>query len=163
MSGDGDKLICGAASWELVGEVPPGGARAVRKAVSLASEMTGMTITQTTGAEYVPIHIKLEFVSTERLLRASGEAGSEAIGLAISRHTASGINRSEILLDRSFFEATQRTNADTGVLLVLHELGHAIGLGHSAAQSSVMYPTLTMNEHITSEDVAAFHAVMPDC
>ena len=39
---------------------------------------------------------------------------------------------------------------------LLHELGHAVGIGHSADDSSVMYPKLIDKASVTTADQAAF-------
>lgn len=39
---------------------------------------------------------------------------------------------------------------------LIHELGHAVGIGHSADDGSVMYPKLTGKASVTTADQAAF-------
>jgi predicted Zn-dependent protease len=39
---------------------------------------------------------------------------------------------------------------------LLHELGHAVGIGHSADDGSVMYPKLIDKASVTTADQAAF-------
>lgn len=47
---------------------------------------------------------------------------------------------------------------------ILHELGHAAGLGHSAQSTSVMYPTLpaaTAKRSLTADDISGLQAAYP--
>jgi hypothetical protein len=165
LSGQGDKLMCGPISWELVGEVPPGGRTAVMEAVELLSTLTGLTVQPADQVGIAAVPFTLEFVSASELARAAAGygGGNEAIGLAITMHSSVGITSSQILLSEPFFSAALASNEDQAVLVVLHELGHALGLGHSADPSSVMYPYLSAQGRITDADVVAFKAVTPSC
>ncbi|MEN6605356.1 MAG: matrixin family metalloprotease [Bryobacteraceae bacterium] len=53
-----------------------------------------------------------------------------------------------------------RVNADTDLYSVtLHELGHALGLGHSDRPGSVMYPYYRRADKLAGEDIAAIRAL----
>ncbi len=47
--------------------------------------------------------------------------------------------------------------------LLLHELGHALGLGHSKDKNSVMYPIVTNTVKLASGDVAGIRAFTKEC
>jgi hypothetical protein len=159
----GDKLICGPVTWELVGDYPAGGRKAVEEAVSLASEMTGVPIKPEDDVPVPAVEITFEYVPSADLRGASEAANGDTIGLAITQHTTFGITASEILLDEPYFDTALRSDYDSAVLVVLHEIGHAFGLGHSDLKDSLMYPYSTSGSRIFEEDVAAFSAVVPNC
>jgi hypothetical protein len=161
--GHGDGLICGRVAWELVGEAPRGGHEAVEEAVDLLSSMTGLKVDPSTDVVAPAVRITVEFVSARAIEEAAEGGEGETIGLALTSHSAFGINASEILLNEPFFKSSLRSDSDEGVLVVLHELGHALGLGHSDSSESLMYPSISGETHITDADVAAFQAVMPKC
>jgi hypothetical protein len=51
------------------------------------------------------------------------------------------------------------TNTDV-FTVALHELGHALGLGHSASSSAVMYPTYSgVKSGLTSDDISGIQAI----
>jgi hypothetical protein len=159
----GDRLICGPVTWELVGDYPVGGRNAVEEAVELASQMTGVAINPVEEVAVPAVEITFEYVSSAELESHTTGSGDHAIGLAITQHTTFGITESEVLLDREFFDNALSSNPDQAVLTVLHEIGHAFGLGHSDLDQSLMYPYISARTRIFEEDVAAFAAVAPDC
>jgi hypothetical protein len=162
-SDQGDQLVCGAKSWKVVGEAPPGGTDTVAESMDLLSSMTGMTVKPDSEVAAPAVHITFEFVSREEIEQRSEGTGGETIGLAITTHTTFGINHSEILLNQPFFEEALDHNRDEAALVVLHELGHALGLGHTEDPESLMHPTISASTRITDADVVAFNAVAPDC
>jgi hypothetical protein len=159
----GDKLICGPVTWELVGDYPAGGRKAVEEAVALASEMTGVNIRPDKDVPVAAVEITFEYVPSAEIRGASNAASADSIGLAITYHTSFGITNSDIMLDEPYFERALAANHDEAVLVVLHEIGHAFGLGHSDLPDSVMYAYATGKTRIFEQDVAAFAAVVPKC
>ncbi|MDR2373863.1 MAG: matrixin family metalloprotease [Bifidobacteriaceae bacterium] len=159
----GDRLICGPVTWELVGDYPRGGATAVAEAVALASQMTGVPIKPVDEVAIPAVEITFEYVPSSDLLAYSDTASADTIGLALTQHTSFGITESQVLLDEPYFVTTLSKNRDEAVLVILHEIGHAFGLGHSDRKDSLMYPYATGNTRIFEEDVAAFLTVVPDC
>jgi hypothetical protein len=159
----GDKLICGPVTWELLGDVPGGGRKAVQEAVDLAAEMTGVSIEPVRQVDIPAVEITFEYVPSRELQGSSTKAGGDTIGLALTQHTSFGITESQILLDEPFFDTALRSNHDEAVLTILHEIGHAFGLGHSNVPDSLMYPSTSGRSRITAEDVAAFATVAPSC
>ncbi|MDR2252780.1 MAG: matrixin family metalloprotease [Bifidobacteriaceae bacterium] len=127
--------------------------------------MTGLTISPADEIQWATVEFTIEFVSPAEIVAAAGDSGGEgeAIGLAITTHGTFGITDSEILLNEPYFEAALRSASDEAVLVVLHELGHALGLGHSDDPDSLMYPLISARTHITDADVVAFNAAAPDC
>ena len=47
--------------------------------------------------------------------------------------------------------------------LLLHELGHALGLGHSGDKKSVVYPIVSTNVKLSAGDVAGIRAFTKNC
>jgi hypothetical protein len=159
----GDKLICGPVTWELIGDYPAGGRKAVQEAVDLAGQMTGVTIRPVEDVTAPAVRITFEYVPSSELRGYSDVAGGDTIGLALTQHTSFGITSSQVLLDQPYFLTTLAQNQDEAILTILHEVGHAFGLGHSDVKGSLMYPYSSGSSHIAEEDVAAFATVAPDC
>jgi hypothetical protein len=164
--GQGHGLICGDIAWRIEGDMPAGGEEAIEQATELVNSMTGLNLERVDDKEPPGIPITFEFISAGEMAKESqGSSGGEgeAVGLARTWPSGLGIYRADVLLNEPFFEDAHRADSEEGVLTVLHELGHALGLGHSDVPDSVMYPYVSSEIRITATDVAAFRAVVPDC
>lgn len=57
----------------------------------------------------------------------------------------------------------KRVNAKKESALYLHELGHALGLGHGAAKADVMYPIVETNNELSPGDIEGIRALTKIC
>jgi hypothetical protein len=155
-------LVCGGVSWEIVGDTPLGGEDSIMEALELVTAMTGLVMEKDGEETSALIPITFEFVSAAYLAGEGGGHG-ERLGQARVWGSHAGVFRADVELSVPHFEESYREDSDNGSLVVLHELGHALGLGHSDMRESLMYPYATPEAHITATDVAAFQAVIPNC
>lgn len=65
--------------------------------------------------------------------------------------------KSEILMGDSTSTARQRSS------LYLHEIGHVLGLGHSADTASIMHPVITQQVQLNRSDVDAVRTYTKSC
>lgn len=141
-----------------LGEAPAHLAAVVTRAVGRLSAATGLTFeelgpTAYTGSAGDPTRAGWP-ADTDLLLTVAGErdvpelAGAPVGYATLHRSAWSGadarIQRAEVVLEREYLRSGDPTGAEAGAVgqLVMHELGHAVGLAHSADRTQVMYPRI---------------------
>ena len=141
-------------------------ALATRDAVTELGELTGLEFTpitasaHTAGDDPAPRSntIQIIWVDRDTGLLEDHELGSaevwhlEVIDRLIVFQAVVQLS-DEILTKHGPDTAARTTSVRT---TLLHELGHAVGIGHSADDGSVMYPKLIDKASVTTADQAAF-------
>jgi Matrixin len=72
----------------------------------------------------------------------------------------------KVILEASAAFRAQYVNTQSRAriaLLFAHELGHDIGLGHSAAKTDIMYPVLNDQTRLGAGDIAGAKAILKPC
>lgn len=145
---------------------PRGSLTEIKTAVALIARATGLTFTYAGTTTVVPGRTPGDYPSDTQLIIAwAPDADVAGVGGAtyLPGRTESGddaliIDRGMVVLDATSSEAG---GATTGRLL-LHELGHAVGLAHPLIDdpNEIMYPLLTAGAAAWGAgDLAGLHAV----
>jgi hypothetical protein len=85
--------------------------------------------------------------------------------VGLGEPTSVDVTNREIVSGEGTFERDYFLSAseDELVALVAHELGHALGLGHSGDKADVMYPIVTTIRGLGPGDVAGIKAISRPC
>jgi hypothetical protein len=163
--GEPVKVPCGPVSVVLVpGEaVPEAAGEVVDQTVSLAAEMSGLYLQESESVGDGVALVQFEFVPFEAIVQRVGYGTAETIGVTLTGYDPEGMLVSTILIDRSYFDYAWPKDPDGVVFSILHQMGHALGLGDSTNAGSLMYPDRLKDSRVTAPDVAAFAALVPKC
>ena len=141
-------------------------ALATRDAVTELAELTGLEFTpitasaHTTGDDPAPRSntIQIIWVDRDTGLLEDHELGSAEVWHLEVIDRLIVFQAVVLLSDEILTKHDPGTAAGTASVrtTLLHELGHTVGIGHSADDGSVMYPKLTGKASVTTADQAAF-------
>ena len=90
------------------------------------------------------------------------QSNNEAtVGLAASKKTATGlISHTNVYIgEKAKFNNAQDLTRDEAYTVMIHEIGHALGLHHSKDPLSIMYPTVDAKQEIREEDLQILYKI----
>jgi len=127
--------------------------QAFSQAAAQWSAVTPLSFTEVTGSTPADI----------RVLWAKGDHGDgwpfDGIGTVLAHGFYPPPNGGEIAGDIHFDDA-ETWNLEFAKLVALHELGHALGLKHSATADSIMWPYFNISKKVLHpDDIAGIHAL----
>ena len=140
---------------------PPGGLDVLTDAVTQAAAMTGLELrTSTTNSAATQMKIAFRHEDHDHGLEGS------AIGIARTQSVQSGsmtyIASAEISLEIEWFADSIGPQHDVATMVVLHEIGHSLGLGHATDSGSILYHSAGATAPSDS-DRQAFNALNVGC
>jgi hypothetical protein len=138
----------------LTAGAPSGASAAVRAAVERIASVSGLPLRYGDAAEP---QITVSYVPTSTVQRLGHE--DDAVG--VTRTTAAAGAYVHADVDIAADAVVNRTGSATAGLVLLHELMHAVGLGHATATDEVMAPVLDPQKapDLGLGDVAALESV----
>ena len=141
-------------------------ALATRDAVTELGELTGLEFTSITGSTHTvgdnpapqPNTIQIIWVNRDTGLLEDHELGSAEVWHLEVIDRLIVFQAVVLLSDEILTKHDPNTNEGRDLIrtTLIHELGHAVGIGHSTDDSSVMYPRLNGKASLTTADRAAF-------
>jgi len=115
---------------------PSGAKLIVQAALDDASSMTGLMLVNGNESEAAGTIMTIKFRYEANDPGLSGDA----IGVTTTRFTST-ISGADIRLEDEWFASAIPDNPELAAMVVLHEIGHALGLGHDDEDvTSIMYP-----------------------
>ena len=139
----------------LTAAAPSGAAAAVRTAVERIAATSGLPLRYGTSTEP---QIAVSYVPTSTVQRLGRDG--DAVGVTLAQADGSGVYQyAEV--DIAADDAANASGSTTAGLVLLHELMHAVGLGHATATNEVMAPVLdpAAAPDLGPGDVAALQSV----
>jgi len=141
-------------------------ALATRDAVTELGELTGLEFTPITGSTHTAGDdpapqsntIQIIWVDRDTGLLEDHELGSAEVWHLEVIDRLIVFQAVVLLSDEILTKHDSDTNSGGDFIrtTLIHELGHAVGIGHSADDGSVMYPRLNSKASVTTADRAAF-------
>ena len=141
-------------------------ALATRDAVTELGELTGLEFTSITGSTHTvgdnpapqSNTIQIIWVNRDTGLLEDHELGSAEVWHLEVIDRLIVFQAVVLLSDEILTKHGPDTNTGRDLIrtTLIHELGHAVGIGHSTDDSSVMYPRLNGKASLTTADRAAF-------
>lgn len=135
---------------------PRGGVAAVHEAFRRIAQASGLRFRRAGGTTAIPFNsvgrrqyaagteLTVAWAKPRQVRRLAG--GVVGLGGSGGRTTGDGsvgvYDRGGVVLDRTFRAPVRFGRGQTLGTLLLHELGHAVGLGHVGEAKQVMYPSL---------------------